>query len=265
MARVGEGHRAVVIAVTVLLLGGSSNAARVQSHSSLQWSGDFETGDLSQWTWGAQSAAPDRIRVVQSPVRHGSYAARFEVRPGDYGDPGERAEVLLNQQTTDGYEGREQFWAWSTYFPVTFDAPMAAWNVFAQFHHTGSTGQANIHFAVVDRSKIVLRVLGGDFDHPARKDFVLARLNRGMWYDFVFHVKWSPSGRLGYVEVWVNRVRIVRKTMTPTLYAGQGVYFKQGYYRSPYKADTVIFQDGARLGSTLGAVVGWYASGRVPQ
>ena len=55
--------------------------------------GDFETGNLSQWST-FQSQAPDRIQVVQARVRRGRYAARFLVREGDMAAAGERSEVL---------------------------------------------------------------------------------------------------------------------------------------------------------------------------
>lgn len=86
--------------------------------------------------------------------REGRYALRVEVRPGDNrvagSGNGERTELLIGSQATDGQEGREAYWAWSTFFPSGFDAPMGAWNVFTQFHNSGTTGQANIQFDIRD-------------------------------------------------------------------------------------------------------------------
>ena len=204
--------------------------------------------------WSApQSKVEGRMTLLRAVeggrVRRGSMAARFEVRAGDTdvagSGEGERTEVFLDDRHTGASEGETQWWAWSTYFPTDFDPPPGAWNVFTSFHHTGSTGQANIHFDVRDRTSIGLRVLGGSFDAPAKKDFVLAELQRGKWYDFVFHVKWSSSGS-GFVEMWVDGKRVVPLTQTPTLYEGQGVYLKQGYYRSPHAQSTVVFHDGTR-------------------
>lgn len=220
------------------------------------WTGDFETGNLSQWR-GSQAKEQSRITLQTKIVRQGRTAARFEVRPGDNNvagsGSGERAETLIDSSTTDGVEGREQYWAWSTYFPADFDAPMGAWNVFTQFHHTGAKGQVNVHFAVSNRKTVKLRVMGGKLERAIRRDFVLASLKGGRWYDFVFHVRWSSS-QTGFVEVWMNGLRVVRKTSTPTLYRGYEVYLKQGYYRSAYRGTTVVYHDGTCRGSTLADV-----------
>ncbi|MBI5547711.1 MAG: heparin lyase I family protein, partial [Deltaproteobacteria bacterium] len=72
------------------------------------WRGDFETGDLSQWS-RSQQVSSDRLRVVSSPTRQGRHALRVEVRQGD--DPinasGNRAELV---QMTNEAEGDERYY-----------------------------------------------------------------------------------------------------------------------------------------------------------
>lgn len=235
------------------------------ARSTVGWRGDYETGSVSQWSLGSQSKDPSRIAVATDVTRQGRYAARFEVRSGDNNvagsGSGERAEVLTNSATTDGVEGREAYWAWSTLFPSNFSAPGGAWNVFTQFHHSGSTGQSNIHFDVRDMTTIGLRVMGGNESSPTRRDFSLAPLTKGSWHDFVFHVKWSSNPSVGFVEVWVNGRNVVPKTFTPTLYAGQSVYLKQGYYRSAFSGTTVVYHDGMRRGTSYDEVAAEFGSG----
>lgn len=238
----------------------------LRGESAITWRGDFETGNLSQWA-ALQAKDPSRVTIQSDVVRQGRYAARFEVRPGDNNvagsGSGERAHLYIGNSTTGGVDGQEQYWAWSTYFPSDFDAPMGGWNSFVSFHHTGSTGQVNIQFAVWDMATIGLRVLGGSSESPIRKDLALAPLEKGRWYDFVFHVKWSADGSVGFVEVWVNGTRVVPKTMTPTLYSGQGVYLKMGYYRAAYSGTTVVYHDGMRRGSTYDEVAAEFPSGSI--
>lgn len=245
--------------LSLLVLTGASTAGSGASEATTGWRGDFETGDQSQWK-AVQAKAHSRITVQSTVVREGRYAARVEVRRGDNNvagsGSGERSELFIGSSTTGGFEGQEQYWAWSTYFPPDFDAPVGLWNAFTQFHHSGTTGQVNVQFAVADRKRIELRVLGGSVSAPARRDLVLARLMRGHWYDFVFHVKWS-STRAGFVEVWVNGLRVVKKSSMPTLYSGQAVYLKHGYYRRPYGGTTVVYHDGMRRGSRLSEVADW--------
>lgn len=249
------------LAVLVVLDGAQAKVVREPSprapdlsRAKVLWTGGFESGDFSEWNLQPQQKQKGRASVVTdvegAPPRQGRYALRVEVRPGDNNvagsGSGERTELLIGAGLTDGQEGRESYWAWSTYFPANFTAPAGTWNAFTQFHQTGPTGQANIQFDVRDLKTIGLRVMGGDFGAPTLKSFALAPLQRGHWYDFLFHVKWSPDGRVGFVEVFVDGFQIVPKTFTPTLYRGQGAYLKMGYYRSAYGQTSVVYADAVR-------------------
>jgi hypothetical protein len=212
------------------------------------WLGDYETGSFSQWS-GVQALA-GRATTVTGLVRHGTYAARYEVRPGDdpIGASGERAEAF---KVTGENAGTESWWGWSTYFGDDFNAnPNTFWNIFTQWHHNGCCGQANAHFEVDTTTStwgIQLRTFGGSANENERT-FRLADFQRNVWYDFVFHVRWAADGT-GFVEVWLNGERVLPLTNTPTIYSGQTVYVKQGFYRGPNSADTsVIYHDAVRRG-----------------
>jgi hypothetical protein len=250
----------VAIALLVLL----ASAARDAS-GSIVWRGNFETGDFSQWVWGVQQKTSGRASIVSSPVREGRYGARCEVRPGDNNvagsGNGERCEWLLNQATTDGYEGREQWWAWSTYFDPTFSPSSSGWNSFIQFHHLGPTGQANIWFSSV-LNTIQFRVANGDMSSPTTKWWVLdPNRKNSTWYDFVFHVKWSSDPNVGFVEVWINGQKVLPLVKIATLYPGVGVYLKQGYYRAAQTTTAIIYHDGMRRGSSYDDVVAGFPAG----
>lgn len=221
--------------------------------AAIRWRGDFETGNLSQWS-GVHCLA-DRVRVVTSPVRQGTYAARFEVQEGDdpIGSGGERCE--LKKSTGEG-EGVESWWAWSTYFPDDFNPnPSTSWNIYTQWHGTDATGQPNVAFdasPASDSLAFVLKVRGGSATTPTVNRFSLGPVGRNHWYDFVFHVYWSSSG--GFIELWLDGANIIERTQMPTLYAGQGVYLKQGFYRGASELTTVLLHDGARWGETCADV-----------
>ena len=101
---------------------------------------------------------------------------------------------------------------------------------------------------------------GGDTSSPIVRSYVLAPLQKGRWYDFVLHVKWSASASVGFVEMWINGNRVVPGIFTPTLYAGMTAYAKQGYYRSPHTGTTVVYQDGMREGSSYDEVAAEFPS-----
>jgi hypothetical protein len=213
---------------------------------------NYETGNLGQWT--AVQALPGRASVVRSPVRQGRFAARFVVRPGDdpIGASGERSEVLA--LTGEG-EGVESWWAWSTRFPRGFRPNPGSWNVFTQWHHTGSLCTIPVSFVVDKPSgarawlKVVVR--GGRLnvqscEAETQREWRVVPLRRGRWYDFRFHVRWSANQSLGFVELWVNRKRRIVLTATATLYRGEGVYLKQGFYRGAGSWSAAVVHDGMR-------------------
>jgi hypothetical protein len=224
------------------------------SQAASLWTGNYETGNFAQW--GSVQSMPGRATIVGDRVHEGRYAARYEVRPGDdpLGSGGERAEAMA---LTGETAGTESWWAWSTYFGDDFQpAPDTIWNIFTQWHHTGSTGQANAHFELDAETSpwhLQLRTFGGLLNQNERR-FNLGDFRRNTWLDFVFHVRWAPDAT-GFVEVWVNGVNVVPLTNTPTLYAGQSVYVKQGFYRAPSAGTSVVYQDAMRRGTSYPDVV----------
>ena len=194
--------------------------------------------------WEQRQVLPGGVRFVRVPGSRGRHVARFLVRPGDQPVPGgERAEVAASQAATGGGEGREAWYAWSTYLPADLaPLPSHTWNVFTQFHQTGRDHcSPNVALQINTRARparIRLAVRGGTLDvatcrpggHAA---WDTVRAVRRRWYDFVLHVRWSADPQRGLVELFVNGRRVVAPARLATLYRGQGVYAKQGFYRGP--------------------------------
>ncbi len=240
---------AIVVSVSTLATSGSGGVI---------WRGDYETGNFSQWECGLQVQAEGRATVVTSPVRQGKYAARYEVRPGDHNvgtGNGERTEV---KSCRHAVEGEEQWWAWSTMFAPDFSASNSDWNIFTQFHNSGTTG-GRVEF-YVNGNSMQFVTHGGELNNPTARFCEIAKRTNGKWYDFVIHVKWS-SANTGFAEVWVNGKKAVQFTNTPTLYVGQDVYLKQGYYREPQSNVGVIFHDGMRQGTSYADVAAEFPGG----
>ncbi len=243
-----------IIGITVIAFVAWIAAAATPGSAGISWRGDYESGNFSQWDCGVQQKSGDRATIVTSPVRQGRYAARFEVRPGDTnvagsGSNGERTEALSCRSFG---EGQEQWWAWSTMFAPDFSANDSGWNLFTQWHNSGTTGGTVAFF--VAGNKIAFQSYGGDPSHATARSWQIANKTNGSWYDFVFHVKWSSNPNVGFVEVWVNGSRVVPLTYTATLYNGQTVYLKQGYYRAAQPNTAVIYEDGMRQGTSYNDV-----------
>ena len=209
---------------------------------------DYETGSLNQWDY--VQALPGRINVVASPRRQGHYSAKFVVQPGDTPVPGgERSELTYKAHERAGVSS---WWRWSTYFPSNFNPVKGNWNVFTQWHHSGLSCPPPVRFEVDAYSqpaKMFLVVRGGKLNTATcttttRHEYRIGTLRLGHWYSFKFHVKWSPHRSVGFVKLVVNgRVKVPKRHMA-TLYAGQSVYVKQGFYRAPSGQTSVIYQDG---------------------
>jgi uncharacterized protein (TIGR03382 family) len=214
----------------------------VASASTL-WKGDFETGNLSQWT-RLQSVASDRLLVVSDVVREGRYALKATVRKGD--DPidasGNRNELVYMSRETPG---TEYFYKWSTLFPTNYPSANA-WQVFAQWHQEGCCGSPPLEFFIVGE-EMRMRVGGS-----SGKVLWRAPLERGRWHDFVMRVKWSSDAKVGFVELYKDGKLAVPKTMAATQFGSEKNYLKLGLYRdSSISPVGVVYHDGFAIGTTL--------------
>jgi Polysaccharide lyase len=197
-----------------------------------------------------QEKAPGRASLVDTG-RAGGKALRLRTEPGDDQVTGsgthERTDVWLTQKDTGCYEGREQVWEHSILFPDDYVAPPKGWGVVFDFHQSDDAGggQANFH---VFANPGGLRFLGfggpkvnrgSPQEREGRYSADIAPITRNVWYDFVYHVKWS-SREDGFFHAWVNGVRKLEH-FGPTLYAGQGCYLKLANYHVAFgRASSVI-------------------------
>ena len=205
------------------------------------WRGDFETGDRSQWS-KTQMVSADRLQVVPSPARQGSYAIKVTVRQGDnpINASGNRNELV---RMTNEKEGDEYFYRWSTMFASDFPSAKT-WQLFTQWHHSGNTGSPPMEF-YVNGETIYLRVSGSTVVWSTP-------LVRGQWQDFIFHVKWSSKPGVGFVELHLNGQLVLPKRYAATMYAGQTNYLKVGLYRNSTVAPVgVVYHDGWIQGRSL--------------
>ena len=189
-----------------------------------------------------QAAAPDRAMIV-GPGRDGPTAVQLTTEPGDidlFGSgTAERADLELPPSPAYCNQGQEEWWAHSLMFPSGYVVPLAGlltlnWGVVFDFHHTGSSGQANFQIVSLPTG-LELWVAGGStvVNSPGDPGFYrvpIGTVQFDVWYDFVYHVLWS-SGSDGYLQVWLNN-RQVMSYSGPTLYAGQSCYLKLANYHT---------------------------------
>src|SRR3954447_3624003 len=103
----GSGTLRSTLMLAVLVVSGVASAKVV-------WRGDFETGDLSQFSTKEMVSA-DRLQVVTVDPRDGKYALMATVKQGDdpIGASGNRNEMTVQSNES---EGDEYYYRWSTKF-----------------------------------------------------------------------------------------------------------------------------------------------------
>jgi hypothetical protein len=250
--------------VAMILLGSVVSASATQP--TVLWNGDFQTGDFSQWR-GIVEASPGRVSITSSPSRPGyEDTARFVVEAGDHTNSprSERAEVRSSQEQAGGYEGVETWSGWSTFFPVDLNPPIGKTSIFTQWHQTQAAASEkcppNIAFKVDARNSpysIVMAVRGGSrsrCEPGSNLSWVLGPLTLDTWHDFVLHVRWSSARTVGFVKAWMDGGVVVPRTSIATLYKGQGVYMRQGFYRPTYSLTSTIFDTATKRGDSYDAV-----------
>jgi len=209
--------------------------------------------------FGVQQKVAGRATIV-STGRDGATGVRLHTEPGDTNVAGsgtsERNDLALSVADTDGFQGREHWWAHSVLFPSDFASPPSGWGVALDFHNASpgggqAGGQANFHLDTSrwDGETLHFRGYGGvlasSSDAPGEYHVTIGPIVKNVWYDFVYHVKWS-SGPDGFFHAWVNGVKKLAHN-GPTLYRWNGVdqqvYLKVANYHSAFGQPSSVIHD----------------------
>ena len=217
------------------------------------------------WEWNsAQYAAPDRLTAVTSPIKEGSHALKATVKHGDNASGGARAEVVLNNVANYFHEGDNAWYHWYTMFP-NGSQPTPPWQVWTQWHQGDDrlTGGPAIEFNVHTGTKLDLRVMPWFWDNQSCFTVAAGQcgyqwvepIRTGVWYEMLFHVKWSQNSNVGSVELWVNGNKVVpcsgcsthmatldTRDPTASVYLKQGLYLKDVISQPQY-----VLHDGMRV------------------
>jgi hypothetical protein len=238
--------------------------------SNAVYSCDFSTS-WQDCQLGEQAKVAGRATMV---TVGGVNAVRLHTEPGDNNVAGsgsnERNDLTSSQATTDGYEGKVHWWAHSILFPNDYVDPpestASSWNfgLVADFHNSSpGAGQANFQVTAMPATAISsarptglnFEIAYGDQFNPTVVRAPIGPVIRNQWYNFVYHVKWS-SGSDGYFDAWVNGVQKMAYR-GPTLYAGQGVYWKMANYHTAFgKPSSVIHARVVRSVEPLSVIAG---------
>ncbi|WP_437578987.1 heparin lyase I family protein [Sorangium sp. So ce887] len=209
------------------------------------WTGDFETGDLSQWT---TSLNGERISVVTSPVLQGTRAGQIQLTNDAVWPNNGIKRVELNHKPAAGRtaEGDDTYFAWSFYLPeaLAADPPTQI-----GYWESDQTYNQVMSFEVVGQ-KISFATR-----KPANKVHweAASAVTPGVWHRIALHIKWSTNASQGSVDVWFDGEQVVTGGQAQTLADGNAHFTQIGLLRNPaeFRDSPIIVLDDAVEGDTL--------------
>jgi hypothetical protein len=220
--------------------------------SPLVWSGDFSTGDLSQW--GYVQDCPGSIKVVPNPAGSGN-VAQFSVSDQDIHtncpllQPGTNPNAFLASRQLF-HNGDDMYISLSEYFPVGFPST-TNWFQVAELYGQPYGGSPPLGIDVAGNNLVLSRDATHGYDTPWKTP-----IQQGVWQNLVLHVKFSPDPAVGFVEIWDNGVQQTfsdgtQRLMMDTLIPGIN-------WNSP-NGTNALFLDQYRSGSASMGTVTEYA------
>ncbi len=223
--------------------------ASASAHAQV-WRGDFETGDLSQFsTLNATIGGRDYITVVGDVVAHGAHAGRIALHD-DAVWPNGLKRVELHHSPTAGRtaEGAGLYFAWSFYLPVTLpsdpDQTIGYWESNTSYHQL-----------------MAFVVRGQDLEFYTQLPTYHSQwigtgvLTPATWHRIAMHIVWSQSAA-GRVDVWLDGAAVVTGLAVPTLADTNAAFTQFGLLRGAiaFTDVPVIYVDDALEGDSLADV-----------
>src|SRR5438270_856777 len=250
--------RVTALAVSICVLAPPPPALAQISPNAL-WSCQFPTSATACGFY-LQAAASNRAEVV-GPGRDGSTAIELTTHLGDINiagsDSNERADLALSPSSRYCNQGQDEWWAHSLMFPPSYVAPPAGavwnWGALFDFHNSSSGGGQPNFMVYPTPTGLELHMAGGANTvnrptDPGYYSIAIGPIAKNVWYDFVYHVKWS-SGSDGLFQAWLNG-RQVMNYSGPNLYVGQSCYLKLANYHTPLGVPVSVIHSRVVRGAT---------------
>lgn len=243
-----------VLAIIVIALMFATSAS-----ASVQFRGDYETGDFSQWhfyqmlggTGCGNACTLDNVgnatgTIITSPVKQGTYAMKCVVASTGGGTShNNRCESLASQAQTGGIAGQSWWYGWWAYIPSgqTWWPNGDDWNVLFQFFDQANV-QAFIYGGVAANDGTPALYTDGPWGHKIIAD----PLQYNHWYHFVVHAKWSLTA--GSWELRLDgKIKQTFNGRTMGQASNPSIVYSQGFYSARNTNNTVI-HDGFCRAST---------------
>ncbi|MCX4245749.1 heparin lyase I family protein [Paraliomyxa miuraensis] len=236
--------RCSTIAPALLLALASTPAA-----AAVAWTGDFETGDLSQFDFvlNGTVGGTDYATVVQDMVLQGAHAARIELHDDAVWPNGlRRVELQHLPEAARTAEGATTCFGWSFHLPETL--PEDPGHTLGYWESQDSYQQMMAFNTNGDDIRFITQ-------QPSYTEHWNAQdvLTPGVWHRISMCVLWSQDPGVGLVHVWFDGQQVVTAASAKTLADGNPHFAQIGLLRGNvnYPGVPVIYIDDVVEGDTI--------------
>ena len=209
-------------------------AATASDRPQAGWRGDFETGDLSQWSYLLN---PRGLSVVSSPVAEGRHAARVDINARDLWQNGlNRVELQYKPPPATLAEGRRSCFAWRFLLPSALsDArhQIGYWESYPSYKQIMS-------FEVRGQDIRFLTRMPAERVHWTAPGVVTP----AVWHQIAVCAIWSTDPAVGAVDVWFDGAPVVARGAARTLWDNPN-FVQIGILRDAPAAPEVMLIDDA--------------------
>lgn len=209
------------------------------------WRGDFETGDLTQWSYLLNAAG---ISLCAKHKAEGRYAAHviIEGKP-EYlwkNNPAlNRVELQYLPDAERTAEGSDLNFGWSFMLPA----------LLTRSRHEFGYWESSPRYRQIMRFNLAGESISFQMtamQEPLWKSEAAIRANQ--WHAIAMHVHWSTDPAKGYVSVWFDGAAVVTRAPARTLVPGNDrVFIQLGILRDLTDTVEEIYIDNALAASSI--------------
>ncbi|HEX2734608.1 MAG TPA: heparin lyase I family protein [Polyangiaceae bacterium] len=206
------------------------------------WQGDFESGDLSQWSYLLNE---EGLKTATTPVLLGKYSGEVRIDGTNLWSNGLNRVELQHMPDDASAEGAHVFFGWSVYLPAaltTDDHQIGYWESDQSYQQVMS-----LHAKGQD--------LSFNTNLPAYKQHWTGagKLTPGVWHRIVYGVTWSTDANAGEVNLWFDGEQVVTAAHART-YVDNPAFTQIGILRDTIDSVETMYIDEAREGQTYDEV-----------
>lgn len=201
--------RRIALTLALLMLSAcASTPPRAAAPHAPRWRGDFETGNLLQWSYLLN---PRGLSVVDAPLAQGRHAARVEITERDLWPNGlNRVELEYKPPRAMLAEGQRSCFAWRFFLPAALsDArhQIGYWESYPSYKQIMS-------FEVRGETITFVTRMPADHVHWTTTGAVTPNV----WHQLATCARWSTDPAAGAVDVWFDGKQVVTNGAARTLW-----------------------------------------------